>query len=284
MKGQSTIEFLGGLFLFLIAIVGALTLMSDQVPEFTDDVAQSSHNMELYRLTSNMMTESGRHTFGAGGTNWEKNSSTVAATTQFGLADDYKLLAKDKVDNLSTTGANSLNYSQFREINSLDHQYFFNFTWFPIVETSSSFIRTEPPPGVVEPDDAENPNYVYSNAENRVHYGNFTINGTSYPFFVAAFDGVYDTVYFDSTRDLDFDVEDKQYVGDTLVMEGVDFRIIKIQNRERRPGTSVILSTHLKSFGPNPEGTEVRTKLNRYASLNATETDTEPVRIEVLSW
>ncbi len=280
MKGQSTIEFLGGLFLFLIALVGALTLMSDQVPEFTEDVEQSSHNMEIYRLTSNMMTESGRHTFGAGGTNWEKNTSTVAATTQFGLADDYKLLNKEKVDNLSTTGVNSLNYSQFREINSLDHQYFFNFTWFPIVETSNSFTRTEPPPGIDEPNDDPQ----YSNSENRIHYGNFTIDGLEYPFLVVAFDGVYDTVYFDTDRDLNFFEENKRKLGGTVFMNGTEFTIEKIQNRERRPGTSVILSTHLKSFGPNVEGTEVRTKLNRYASLNATETHTEPVRIEVLSW
>ncbi len=280
MKGQSTIEFLGGLFLFLIALVGALTLMSDQVPEFTEDVEQSSHNMEIYRLTSNMMTESGRHTFGAGGTNWEKNSSTVAATTQFGLADDYKLLNKEKVDNLSTTGVNSLNYSQFREINSLDHQYFFNFTWFPIVETSNLFTRTEPPPGIDEPNDDPQ----YSNSENRIHYGNFTIDGLEYPFLVVAFDGVYDTVYFDTDRDLNFFEENKRKPGGTVFMNGTEFTLEKIQNRERRPGTSVILSTHLKSFGPNSEGTEVRTKLNRYASLNATETDTEPVRIEVLSW
>ena len=281
MKGQSTIEFLTGLFLFLIALVGSLTLMSDQVPEFTEDVEESSQNMEMYRLTTNMLTKSGRHNFKDGGTEWEKNSSTVGNTTQFGLAEDYFVLDKDKIDALSTTGQGKFNYSQFRDINDLDNQYFFNFTWMPIVESSKSFTRTQPPPGFNEPDDDP----AYSNAENRVHYGNFRIAGDEYPFLVVAFNGVYNTVYFDTNRDYNFFESNKRKLGETVKMNETEFKVEQIQNRKRKPGTSVILSTHLKSFGANLDGARgSRTKLNRYASLKAQGTDKEVVRIEVIAW
>lgn len=287
MKAQATIEFLGGALLFLIALVGSLTLMSNQVPEFTADVAESAHNMEVYRITSNMITKSGRHNFGAGGGNWEKNSTTIAHTTQLGLASDYHVIEWDKVQSLSTTGSNKFNYSQFREVHNLDNSYFFNMTWMPVVETSKSFTRTMPPssPLIDEPTDDNNDTSPYSTAENRIHYGTFKYNGSEYPFLVVAFNGVYDTVYFTGNDDDWKFFEDDEYkVGDRITMQGREFKIEKIQNRERTPGAAVILKNHLKSFGSPRDSESTTIKLNRYVSLEAPNTDRGVVRMEVLSY
>ncbi|MFB6099769.1 MAG: hypothetical protein ABEK16_00715 [Candidatus Nanohalobium sp.] len=286
MKGQSTIEFLGAAFLFLIALIGSLTMMSGQVPQFRDDVQQSAHNMEIYRLTENMITKPGWHTYGSGGSNWEKNASTISGTTQLGLAADYHVIAWDKLQALSTTGRDRFNYSQFRDINELDNQYYFNFTWYPIVETSKTFTRGSSPSYIDEPTDDDSDGSRYYNAENRVHYGTFRLNGSEFPFLVAAFDGVYNTVYVTGNPgDWNFYESSEHKVGDVISLDGTEFRVKKIQNRERRPGAAVILSRHLKSFGAPPETADSTTvKLNRYVSLRAPETDKEVVRMGVLSW
>jgi hypothetical protein len=285
LKGQSTIEFLAGIVMFLIVITASLSVLSERVPQFTDDVEQSSKNLEMYRITSQLLQHSGRHSFGSGGQNWEKNESTTSNTEEIGLASDYRSLEYDKIQRLSTAGSDRLNYSQFRNIVNVEHQYFFNFTWFPVVETSASFTRTQPPssPNIIEP----NSNGLnYDQAENRVHYGNMEFFGTDYKFLVVAFDGTYNTTYI--SKDYDFREVSRvgfKGVGDVVNLDGREYTVEEIQNRDRKPGSSVILSHHLKSFGPSPQNTRSDvTKLNRYAVMETASTDPEILRMEVLSW
>lgn len=283
MKGQSTVEFLTATLLFLIAITGSLTVMSDRIPEFNDDVEESSVNVEMHRFTDRILSEPGRHSFSGGGSNWEKNSSTRANIEEFGLATDYRVVDKGKIDNITTIDSNKLNYSRFREVTDLENQYYLSFTWFPVVETSSSFTRTRPPsnPDITEPNTTTTD---YNLAENRVHYGSIDMLGDQYNFLVAAFDGVYNTTYV-SEGDWNFEDSESRGIGDNISIENRDFIVEQIQNRDRRPGSSVVLRRHIKSFGPNPENSDGEvTKLNRYAVLDAAGTDDEVVRIEVLSW
>ena len=271
--------------MFLIVITASLSVLSERVPQFTDDVEQSSKNLEIYTVTNQLLQQPGRHDFGSGASNWEKNASTTSNTVEIGLASDYHTLEYDKIQRLSTTGSDKFNYSQFRNVKKVDHQYFFNFTWFPVVETSSSFTRTRPPssPGIVEPGSN---GLDYKQAENRVHYGTIEFFGTEYRFLVVAFDGVYNTTYI--SKDYDFrEISRVGYkgVGDVVNLDGREYTIEKIQNRDRTPGASVVLSHHMKSFGPSPANTRSDvTKLNRYAVMDAASTDPEIIRMEVLSW
>lgn len=283
MKGQSTIEFLGATLLFLIAIIGSLTVMSDRVPQFTEDMRESSKNAEIHRFTNSILSESGRHSYSGGGTNWEENTTTIENIEEFGLASEYHVVDRGKLENISTIGSDKLNYSRFRDITNLDNQYYLNFTWFPIVETSSSFTRNRPPsdPNITEPN-STSPEYSLS--ENRIHYGNINLSGKQYNFLVAAFNGVYNTTYI-SESDYNFSESDPVGIGDNISLNGSEFFVEQIQNRDRQPGSSVVLSRYIKSFGPNPSNTEqVVTKLNRYAVLNATGSDDEVLKVEVLSW
>jgi hypothetical protein len=279
MKGQSTIEFLGSMFLFLVAVVAALVVMSDRVGDFVDDADESSRNVETYRVTNTILTASGSHSYGMGGENWEKNSSTISEIDRFGLAQDYHVINRSKLD--AAIGP-EFNNTQFSSVTNLDNEYFFNFTWFPVVETSESFTRTFPPNATP---DIEEPGGNYSNAENRVHYGSFRLDGSNYTFLVVGFEGVYDTVYFDSSGSWNFEDEDRREVGDNIVMDGKNFTIEKIQNRRRTPGASFILSRPLGSFGDPPSFTDTeRLKLNSYASLAMEDTEREIVRMEVFAW
>lgn len=274
-KGQATLEFLGGMIIFLITLVGSLTVASGNVPDFQDGLQQSEKNMEIYSMTERVLSSPGYHTNGSGGSDWENH---VNSTTELGLANDYLILEKDKVDALSTTGEDSFNYTQFRNLTNVDQQYHFDFVWLPIVETSNSFIRTESPGFINESNEP-----IYDQAENRVHYGTFTIDSQNYRFMVTAHNGVYNTTYI--SEDWEFRDDNPQGVGDTVVMSGTNFTIKQFQNRERRPGTAVILENSLKSFGPSSEEVSQEiTKLNRYAVLKAPNTDDEPVRVEVLAW
>ncbi|QGA80254.1 hypothetical protein [Candidatus Nanohalobium constans] len=279
-KGQSTIEFLGGMFIVILALVAALSANSGKIPEFESSVEQSARNMEIYSLTEKILSKPGYHTNGTGGTEWEDN---ISHTSEFGLAKDYLVLEKEKIDALQTTGDSSFNYSQFKKVTGADNQYHFTFIWQPIVETSNSFTRTEPENGIDEPGTTGNPDPLYSQAENRVHYGNFTIQAQTYWFLVTAHDGVYNTTRI--STDKDFDSELTLGTGDTYSLAGTEFELQRFQNRERKPGAAVVLSNELKSFGPSSENVDQSvTKLNRYAVLEEPLTDSEPIRIEVLSW
>lgn len=263
--------------MFTLVIMASLTVASNKVPQFENDVEQSVRNMEIYTVTNQMITEPGRHSFGAGGTNWEKNSSTLANTTEFGLASDYHIVSMDKLDSISTTGQNKFNYSQFRDLREPEHQYFFNFTWMPIVETSKSFIKTHSPSKITEPDTS-----TYATANNRVHYGSLKVSGTKYRFLVTAHNSVYDTVYV--SDDWDFKNSGGIGPGGNLDIGSYTFTVKKIQNRFRKPGTSVILENDLKSFGPRPGNAGTVTKINRFAALDAQGTSRGVVRMEVLAW
>lgn len=279
MKGQSTVEFLGGMLIFIIALVISLTMMSGEIPAFTSSVEDSAHNMELYRVTNQLMTETGRHSYKSGGPEWEKNSSTIKNVEEFGLAQDYHVLDRDKVKNLSITGGLHFNYSQFRETTNVNNQYYFNFTWFPVVPTSNTFTRTKEP---VNPPIKEPKTDYYSRAENRIHYGKAKFNGSNYKFLVAAFNGVYNTTYV--SDDWNFSGRSPIGIGDQVNL-GEEFEVVKFQNRDRRPGSSIVLKNYLNSFGVNPERTgETVTKINRYAVLDAPSYGAWPVRMEVLSW
>ena len=272
MKGQSTIEFLGGALLFLLVIAGSLSIISQDVNRFQDQTEQSSKNMEIYTLTQQLMTSPGKK---PSGTNWEDNTQQ---TQQAGLANEYLTLQWDKIKALSTTGQNKLNYTQFRNIHTVNNQYRLTFTWLPIVETSKSFTRTEPPSKITEPNSS-----LYQSAENRVHYGILNLNSTEYKFSVTAHNGVYNTTRV--STDWNFSGENPEGNGDEIMLDGKDFKIKKFQNRERRPGASIILEREIKTFGANPREVNTPiTKLNRFASLEAPGTDTQPVRIEVLAW
>lgn len=275
MKGQATIEFLASIFLFLLALLTALTLLSGSLPDFQEDLQQSSKNMELYTVTEKVLSTPGYHSNGSGGTDWEEN---INYTEEFGLASDHLVVERDKLEAIRTAGDDRFNYSQFRRLHDLDNQYYFTFIWYPVVETSQTFTRTEPPSFIREP----NQN-LYFSAENRVHYGTFNIDGSEYRFLVTAHDGVYDVVRI--SDDWDFRARQPLNEGGTWIRGEFNFTVTSIQNRERRPGTSVILEHDLKSFGANPEDTEgSRTKLNRYAVLQGSGTDPEPLRVEVLAW
>ena len=275
-KGQSTIEFLGISMLFIIAITATTFTLTDEIPDFENSIQESSKNMEMYTLTEKMLKNPGLDR--DKNQNWEENPNK---TVQTGLANENLVLQIDKINALSTTGSNKLNYTRFRKIQDIENQYNFRFVWLPVIETSSTFTRTEPPsnPDIKEPTSAG-----YSNSENRVHYGQTEIGGDNYRYLITAHNGIYDTARI-TQNDWNFIGEIPKEVGDELQMNNSQFTIQSIQNRNRRPGTSIILNRTMKNFGPQPDTeTGEVTKLNRYAVLNAPATDRHPVRLEVLAW
>lgn len=285
-KGQSSIEFLGSIILFLLVLVSSLSVISGKIPQFRDDIDQSAQNIEIHRITGNMIENQGRYKATTEGSNWAKNKTTVTNITEFGLASDYHVVKRAKVLNLSTTGQKSLNYSQFRETTNAEYDYFFNFTVFPILETSKSFTRSRPPsdPPITEPSGE------YNSAENRVHYGTLTVKGKDFNFLVVAFNGVYNSTYMrpagspDPAVNWNFQGSDPKGVGYTYTLNGRNYTIEQIQNRDRRPGTSVIFRRNINSFGLQPDRDERVIKLTRHAVLNSPLMDDHIVRIGVLSW
>lgn len=281
MKGQFTIEYIGSAIFFLLTLVGVAAIGAGKVPQFQSEIHESSLNLEARMITNHMLSSKGYHDYGPGGTNWDQNTATVSNVVEFGIARDYMEVEMDKIENLSTVGVTDFNYSQFKRVTGAMHNYRFNFTWMPIVETHNTFVRGDPP--VIDGENLTEPTASsYDNADNTVHYGNITLYNREFKFLVTSHDGTYDTVYASSTWD--FSGDSPRNVRDTVLLSGNRFRVVSFQNLGKKTGTSVILSRHLKTFGANIDRESKVIRMNRYPALYRPDSELEPVRMEVWIW
>ena len=282
-KGQISLEFVTATLFFIIILVGIIFLAADFVPEIRESNERASINLESRRMTSMILSSPGHHSFGSGGAEWEQNSSTVNSVDEFGLATDYHVVEMEKVMALETIGEDAFNYSQFREVMDVDNQYRFEFTVLPVIDTSSQYLRTNPPkdPAIVEPN-----NTYYSTSGNDVGYGDLRIDGVRYNFLTTSHDSFYDTLYVENQtgNDWNFSESTRYREGDDLNLGGEEYTIRSFQNRGDDTGTVVILSRQLKSFGSSFDVDATVEKMNRYAVLEAEGYDRQPLRVEVFSW
>jgi hypothetical protein len=282
-KGQVTIEYLLST-LFVIIMLSTLLLLSvDRVPEIDEASNPAEVTMEARRISSMMITSPGSHSYGTGGSKWEKNSSTLLNIESVGFATDYHTLDRDKVENLTSYSSDGLNYSIFRNLTDIDNQYRFLFTYMPMIHTSEGYRRNNPPedPNITEPQSSD-----YDSSGNTVRYGDFTIGGKEYNFIVTSHNDVYDTVYKNehSVSRWDFTSSPRFEVGEEIKLDGRNFTLRTIQNTERKSGSYFLVSRQFKQFGPSFDATASIQKLNRYATLNETGTTLQPLKIEVFAW
>lgn len=274
-KGQSTIEFLGSSLIFIIAILIAINSISGDVNNLKNSHQDTSHNMQVYSFTESFLSSSGYKS--DGNENWEDSPTE---TVKFGLAEEYLKVEKEKIDSLETASNSKLNYSRFKEITDTDYNYNFKFIWLPVIETSNYYYQT---PKSSDPPISEPLTTLYNRSENRVHYGDFYYNNTVYKFLITAHDGNYDTTRV--SKDWDFTAEKAIGTSDNFQLSGSNFTLKNMQNRDKMPGSSVILNRTIKEFGSNSLGVNKDViKLNRYALLSSSGTELQPMRIEVLSW
>lgn len=276
MKGQVSIEFLAAFFLYILAVVAVLQFVSGDIPGFDRSMSQKELHMEAKYVSDQVLTQSGYHTVGGGGSNWEKNSSTMSSVYSFGLASEYLVVDDEKLSEIATVGQNNFNYSQFRNAVGVDNQYLFNFTWAPIVETHQSFQRGSPPSGITEPSAG-----LYDSADTEVHYGSITLEGQTKHFLVTSHFSNYNTTYVSSTRN--FAPSSPKGTGSTINIGGTSFKITGFQNRDYDAGSILLLESHVKEFGSTIDRSESLTKLNRYAVYD-TGSSMEPMKVEVYVW
>ena len=288
MKAQFSIEYFGSMLLFLIAVLGIASIGAGQVPEFRDDVEEASLNLEAYSVSTRLMSQPGYHRNGGGGTEWEQNIDTIRDIEDVGLASEYKVLQKDKIDRLSTIGDNSLNYSLFTDKVDLSNDYRFRFTWMPMITTSDSFKRSNSPDFIAEPESTVD---SYWNADNDVHYAVHDFVSDRYCFMTVSHNGVYDTLYkteynASAFYPCDFFTDYKytrHQLGETVTLAGYPFRVQEFQNRQNEPGTMTVLKRTVTTFGASFDQDSRVVKLNRYAALEAGNT-IHPLRLEVWAW
>lgn len=273
MKGQSTIEFLGTSLMFIALLGTIMVVASDTIPLFDNEVEEAELNMELHGVTNSLLTNPGST---GSSTNWEQNPEN---TQVLGLADKVGEVERSKVEALDDDSSSDsvLNYTRFRELTDVENQYRMVFTWYPMVETYKTFTRSNPPDKILEPT-----RDAYMDDGNTVHYGSAMINGREMKFLVTSHDGVYDTVYY--SRSWSFRDAEPHVVGEVVNMQGQDFTVRRFQNRDEDPGNLVIFSSQIKDFGAPQAQSSTVVKLNRYAVLQDIESDSFPVKIEVLAW
>lgn len=277
MKAQINIEFLMASLLFFSGIalmsIGGVEIL----PGFSEDIDRGDATLEAERITTEILTYEGSPS------NWEENPEN---TQRLGLSNgNYFEISRSKIKNLTTSEHNTnreyFNYSQFLEVTDTSKQFQFNFRWMPIIHTPESFIRENPPsdPNIQEPSTDH-----YESSDNRVHYGSETLNGTEYYFLVTAQHGTYQDVYInDENLEWDFTVSDYWSHNDpennVFDLGNNRFEIENIQNRENKPGATLILSQEINRFGASPDSGEQVIRLDRFGSL-----ENHPMRIEVLAW
>lgn len=276
MKGQVSIEFLASFFLYLAAIVLVFQFVSGEIPDFQKALEKKPLHYEAEYASTQVLTKPGYHTYGNGGTNWDKNSSTLNEVQNIGLAKDYLVLDRQKLGNISTVGSDKLNYSEFRDNLGLDHQYKFNFILKPIVETNRSFERgssskfTEPSNG------------LYSVAGLEVKYGSVEIGSDRVYFLVTKHRSGYNTTYI--SDDTDFSGETPRGVSDEVTISGEEYVIDAIQDRDYERGGLVVLRREIKEFGSQRDLTENVVKINRYVTYEAEGSEKQPMLVEVFAW
>lgn len=273
-KGQINLEFLAAAGFYLIALGALITAGSDILPQYSQNADRASLNLEARSVTNQLMTEKGTHNYSGGGSDWESNANTIQNTTSIGLASEFLEIERDKLNGLSTISRSGeeINYTRFKDITDAKNQFKFEFIWMPTVQTIQSYVRTNPPdnPNITEP---SNPSY--QEADNRIHYGEITLEGQSYKFLVTAHDGVYDEAYI--SNDWGFQTEDPYKTDEEI--PGVPFEIDSFQNREQKPGSLLVLREQLKTFGANIDSDSIVTTFQRFGTLEG-----EPLKIKVWTW
>lgn len=282
-KGQVTVEFLLATIFVIIVLSTLLYFEAENVSKIDESFNPAEVTMESRRLSTTLMTSKGSHDFGSGGTEWEKNISTLNNIDSIGLASDFHVLDRKKVENITSFSSNGLNYSQFRRLNDLNNQYRFIFTYLPVVHTSEKFIKGSPPefPNITEPGNSD-----YLSAGNEIRYGDITVGNKQYNFLVASHGGDWNTVYRnrDIVRGWNFSETTRHLEGEEVSLDGREFTVDEIQQGQNKGGSMVLLSRQFKVFGASFDTTANIQKMNRYAVLNETGTDLQPVRMEVFAW
>lgn len=271
-KAQINLEFLAAAGFYIIALGTVVTASSNILPQYSQDVDRASLNLEARSLTNQLVSQTGSHS--GGGTDWESNIDTVQNTTSLGLASDFLKLERDKIESLSTVSLSGqkMNYSHFKKVTNVENQYRFKFIWLPTVQTNDNFLKEEPPsdPAITQPDDSS-----YTNADNRIHYGKVNLDGDSYKFLVTAHDGIYDEVYL--SDNWNFDSETPYQTNEEI--PSAPFEIQTIQNRQRKPGSLLVLNQTINTFGASVSSDSTVSTFQRFGVMEG-----EPLKIKVWTW
>ena len=272
MKGQTTLEFIGSALFFILAVLGLLTLISAEIPNFYDNTETAEKNLEAKYMSDYILTSN--------------------TSSEPGLVTEYMHLDKNYIENdLGTVdddaGNIEYNYTEMSQDLGLEYQYNIQITWYPIVETHRTFIRGNPP--TVDGETVDQPtNINYTSAENRVHYGSIELEGVEQKFLIVARDGQYQDLYHN--EEWDFRTV-RHTEGDNITLNGREFTVEAIQNRPDRPGASVVLSSEIvfgdgrPYLGDAEEAAEGEViKLSRYPLLDYPTGETELTKMEVLAW
>lgn len=281
LKGQVSLEFLASMFIFLIGVGGTLTFVTADLPDFRDSVDSASRNLDATKMSNRLLTQPGNHDVGSGGSDWEKNATTRRNIEAFGFASDHLMIQEDKVQAVQTVGTDYANYSRFRNVENPDYQYNILFTWFPMVHTTETFQKGNPPtdPPITAPSGDH-----YQEADMRVHYGSVRLHGTDYRFLTTSHLQRYNATYVSTDWNFDSGVQGPLGSGDTFDIGGEEFEINAFQNRGNDKGDLLVLRKEVNQFGASIPQATTTIKLNRYGVYNASRSGKHPMRIEVVAW
>ncbi len=284
MKAQLNIEYLAAAFIYLSALGVIMFLGISDLPRLSSNAEDQSLNLEAEQLTTKILTTTGKYDTGSmEGEAWQEHPNDVK---DFGLATEFLEVERDKLTNISTVAKEDFNYTQFKNVTEVDHQYRFRFTWKPVIETFNTFERCSPPAFIEEPVSCDgNPDTPYERAGNTIHYGSQFLNGSTYYFLVASYDGRYNATYVtteklevgDADPEPEWDFRGENQIGEdeSFLRRGQKFTVGEIHDE----GNILVLEQHLKTFGASRDTQSRTIKFNRYASLEG-----EPLMLEVWTW
>ena len=280
LQGQLTLEYLGTLLLFITTLGVLAFSILEPVDAFKDQTGDYQKNLEAKRITDELITTTGINT--SNDREWRQGDDlkTIGLSetgNEFLTVKSDKLKALNSINNPQSPG-NKITYNQFTNISGINNQYLFNFTWVPTIKTFKNFQKESPPqkPFIREPTGSD-----YDTADDRVHYGNTSLNGTEYNFLVVSHNLNYDQVYINTSWD--FRGVNPIETGQTNNLPG-NMRLKIIQNLEKKPGAILIFERHEKTFGATRDPNAETFKFNRYPIYIDDQIDNHPMRIEVLVW
>jgi hypothetical protein len=273
VKGQISIEYTGGALLFFSSILFVVAGVLGTLPQFTSAIDENSIETQIWASTALLLSDTGQWESDTRvGPDWHNN---IENTTQLGLVGQDGDLSRDKIRQFV-----SMDYSDVKVLLRTEKDFNIRFTEFSIIDTASSFEKTDPQGNIGEVI-TEPTGSSYDSANDTIRYGSISANGAEKNVLVTAHQGNYDTVYISE----DWDFTDAIRLGPTgnqiLSFDGRRYRLsVPDSGVFASDGKTVVLTRPLGNVGtrtPAAEATVVTAR--RFGNIGS-----NPVRIDVEMW
>ncbi len=251
-----------------------MTSALNTLPQFSQGIETNSLEISAWTTSSTLISTKGYWQNGSRqGTDWHNHLSSPDDIASIGLATAEGDLDREKIRALL-----NISYQRMKQLLKTENDFMIDFTEFPVVDTSKSFVKGGSP---AKAEDFSPPTTSrYEDANSTIHYGAIQIAGDE-RFFLVTSHGTYDTVY--TSENWNFSDSDPVDTSESVPLEfgRREYLLRPISAGISTSGGEVVaLERELGVIGRRPTGAvEEIVNVRRFSNI-----DEHPVRIDFEVW